>query len=415
MLITRPQSKRPPIKTDHTASIPPTMPSFKSILASTMLIASTTASLTTAPTPLPRALTMNEMFTELDDIANIMNDEFKQRREASLTREKDCHHRGVALRVDEGGVREQANATRTALVRVNVETREILQDQNKLSMLTNTLTTKITNVGHELRDTENDIVDAERLSEGNANTYQSHMEKHAKNVAIVDELIGYLQKSTPGGDVLTTTTLIKGRKQSLRAPTPTETTSDSALLDLANDDDGSDGAAVGTIKNTHEPIKLTTLLNDIKQSMVDFAPQRDMSHKQLKSSHNQLIATLDAKLTRLETVLQGLQSEKITTSNGLSTSIVKMKQVTSKTDILEKSLAKEKIHLTSIQSHIHHHEKMCDMMEIKFNELRTLMMDDLGMIKTIKNMLGKHTLERVQMVATHLAEDLEQPPTSVVV
>ena len=86
-----------------------------------------------------------------------------------------------------------------------------------------------------------------------------------------------------------------------------------------------------------------------------------------------------------------------------------------RTDILEKSLAKEKIHLTSIQSHIHHHEKMCDMMEIKFNELRTLMMDDLGMIKTIKNMLGKHTLERVQMVATHLAEDLEQPPTSVVV
>ena len=56
-----------------------------------------------------------------------MNDEFKQRREGSLKREKDCHHRGVALRVDEGGIREQANSTRTSLVHVNVETREILQ------------------------------------------------------------------------------------------------------------------------------------------------------------------------------------------------------------------------------------------------------------------------------------------------
>jgi hypothetical protein len=53
---------------------------------------------------------------------------------------------------------------------------------------------------------------------------------------------------------------------------------------------------------------------------------------------------------------------------------------------------------------------MCDMMEVKFNELRTLMMDDLGMVKEIKNMLSKHQLDRVRLVADNLAEDLETPP-----
>ena len=395
------------------------------IIALFLLTTTTTATAATLLTfnPHQRPLTMNEMFGQLDDIANIMNDEFKQRREASLTREKDCHQRGVTLRVDEGGIRERANSTRTGLVQVNVETRAILQEQNDLSLVTNTLTTKITTVGNELRDTENDIVDAERLTEGNANTYQSHKEKHEKNVAIVNELIDYLQKGTPGGDVLSTEgdagsagdadadSSLPRTTPALRPPPTT------AFAETTNAGDG--GAATGeadSVKektaSTHSPIKLTLLLNDIKQSMSDFAPQRDMSHEQLKSSHNQLLRTLESKLSRLQTALQELQSEKMKISLQLQNSILKIQQIGSKSAVLEKSLVKDKLHLITIQQHIQKHEKMCGMMEIKFNELRTLMMADLGMIKEIKNMLGKHQLQRVQLVAENLAEDLEVNTTN---
>jgi chromosome segregation ATPase len=351
---------------------------------------------------LQRALTMNEMFTELDDIANIMNEEFKQRREASLTREKDCHHRGVALRVDEGGVREQANSTRLALVHINVETRDIMHHQNELLLLTNTLTAKVTNIGNELRDTENDVLDAERLSQGNVDTYQSHKEKHEKNLAIVDELIHYLQNGTPGGDVISGSDVTATEAVATTSLRPPSFTTDATLVK----NDGND--AQNTV--TQSPRKLTLLLNEIKQSMTDFAPQRDMSHEQLKSSHSQLINTLDLKMDRLQKGLQELQKEKIKTSDELASTIIKMKQVTSKTNILEKSLAQEKLHLTNVRKHIKQHEKMCDMMEVKFNELRTLMMDDLGMVKEIKNMLSKHQLDRVRLVADNLAEDLETPP-----
>ena len=357
---------------------------------------------------------MLEMFTELDDIASIMNDEFKQRREGSLKREKDCHHRGVALRVDEGGIREQANSTRAALVHVNVETREILQQQNDLSTKANMLIAKIATVGNELRDTENDIVDAERLSDGNMHTYESHQENHEHNVAIVDELIGYLKKGPPGDDVLSTDgsgtvetvdtveTVGTATTTALRPPPVVA----SALVEAAEDPTAASEQGKDAI---HSPLKLTSILNDIKQSMIDFAPQRDMSHEQLKSSHSQLIATLESKLSRLEESLRELQQEKLQTSANLQAALVKIRQVSSQSGSLEQLLQKEKSHLAKVQKHIEEHEKTCDMMEVKFNELRTLMMDDLNMIKVIKNMLSAHQLKRVQIVAESLSVDLEAP------
>ena len=366
----------------------------------------------TSTTPTQRPLTMMEMFSELDDIATIMNDEFKQRREGSLKREKDCHHRGVALRVDEGGIREQANSTRTSLVHVNVETREILQQQNELSTQANVLTTKIATVGNELRDTENDIVDAERLSDGNVHTYQSHKEKHDKNVAIVDELISYLKKETPGGDVLSNEVVTT---PSLRPPAPPAPPTASLLLAVAEPDPDTAGIQQETADDkeaVHSPFKLTSLLNEIKQSMVDFAPQRDMSHEQLKSSHSQLITALDAKLERLETSLRELQQEKVDTSTNLQTALIRIRQVSSQSKELEHLLSEQKNHLVKIQNHITEHEKTCTMMEVKFNELRTLMMDDLVTVKEIKNMLGSDQLKRVKIVAESLENDLELPEES---
>ena len=353
-----------------------------------------------------------------------MNDEFKQRRDGSLVREKDCHHRGVALRMDEGGVREQANVTRTSLIHVNVETREILNRQNDLSMLASTLTNKVENVGNQLRATENDIVDAERLSSGSVNTYDSHQEKHAKNVAIVDELINYLKKGTPGGDVLTqdgsiapmTTITTSLRPPVMAEEIATSLVEEASLLEKKEEPTESggsegegegEGGGGGESAAVHSSMKLTSLLNDMKQSMVDFAPKRDMSHEQLKESHSQLISALESKMTRLESELKVLQAEKLQTSSRMEQALVDINKVTTKSSELERTLGKQKIYLSSVAQHITKHEKMCDMMEIKFNELRTMMMDDLGIVKVIKNMLGANQMKRVKVVAETMASDLE--------
>ena len=162
----------------------------------------------------------------------------------------------------------------------------------------------------------------------------------------------------------------------------------------------------------HSPFKLTSLLHEIKQSMVDLAPQRDMSHQQLKSSHSQLITALDAKLERLETSLRELQHEKVDTSTNLQAALIRIRQVSSQSKELEHLLSEQKNHLIKIQNHITEHEKTCTMMEVKFNELRTLMMDDLVTVKEIKNMLGSDQLKRVKIVAESLENDLELPEES---
>lgn len=398
-------------------------------------------------TELRAPLTLVEMLGELDAVAEILAAEFRQRRGDSAVREKHCLERGRVLEIDAGGISAEMNATRMKLVALNEETERVLSRQAVLEAKTSSLTSKVEDVGESLRATENDLVDAEKLQSTSQTTFASHKDRHSRNEAIVEELLGYVQKSKASMVTAKTAAVpalrllerrarrlasLRGKAKSGGAPDqddsgywlpPTRRKEDTAIGAavrfrggmVGGDAAGEARAGVETEAGSVDKVeeaershdKLSSLLGEIKQTLADYAPTRAMSHEKLQASQGSLVAALKAKLTRLEHELDELRTAKLRAADQLRNAVTAIESVSGRAEHANHLLEELKLHLSRVQGHIAKHEKSCELLERKFEECKDMMLHELGIVKEIKLMLSAHQLKRAAAAAASLTNELK--------
>ena len=392
---------------------------------------------TPAEKPAQPPLTLMEILGELDSITEILDGEFKQRREESAKREKNCHDRGIVLEMDAGGVQAEVNATRMRLVALNEETERVLTRQAMLESKTSALTSKVNDVGESLRLTENDLVDARKLQASSQSTFTSHRMQHDRNKAIVDELIGYVQRSKESFKSLKEAVpslrllernagkgvQLRGKNMMKGAPDqddsgywlpPTrrsETRNPQALIEKESIkpevpvlESSKVIDKVEEAERSHD--KLSSLLGEIKQTFEDYAPARESSHGKLQESHSALVSSLETKLNRLENELKRLRQAKLEAASQLRKVVTSIESASGKAEHESHILDELKLHLSRMQDHIAKHEEACELLEQSFEKCKGMMLHELKTVKDIKTMLGAHQRNRASATAESLTNEL---------
>ena len=152
--------------------------------------------------------------------------------------------------------------------------------------------------------------------------------------------------------------------------------------------------------------KLSSLLDEIKQTLADYKPVRAMSHEKLQGSQNALVSALKTKLSRLEHELEELRAAKLHVANQLRSAVASIESVSSKAEHTNHLLEEFKLHLSRVQGHIARHEASCKLLERKFEESKGMMLKNLGLVKEIKLMLGAHQNKRAAASAASLSHEV---------
>lgn len=326
-------------------------------------------------------LSLQEMLQELDAVAEILDQEFSERRRLALVRDEECEKSGAGLALKYQGVAHQMNATRQAVTGLAAGARRAADELKREREDVAALTTRVKILAEEIHGTREDLMDAERLKAAHRSVRASHAERNGANTALLRELDAYIQGRPGGGG--------GGGGGGDAAPT--------AMVELAAAPTADAGAGIA---------------QEIRQliSEMEAAPgAHDSDEEDLRAADLKLVNHLNEKLNTLEAELGSLDTEKKSRAASMKRLLAEVKSLNARGDLRNSKLSELRASLAGFASRLALHKQECKKLEAHFEAFKVEMLGNLKLVKKVKTALGARRTEGIRVVAEALPDALDAP------